>query len=305
MIILHVTSDPKLYSGVSIKAFPKDADHGVIMEFLSSSGLDEKHKEDVVIKPNGSVSIMNLSSSECSILISAIHQNDKFGRKLFCNGIIPLTPEKPGTPAPTPPPMTSAPATSPATVLSTAAPVPLLATVITTSSTPGTPISSLSSIPGLVTSKTSLTTNVLNASSPDQSLLDFGASSVITELDKNLDLLSSVELIRRHSLSMRDIPTGSLADEIMNPAVRKKGILDDIKDLTRKLSDFESCQSSLSSSGSSSEDSASEHSELISFPNLNSKKRDYKKKRKASRTPKREDFLKKQHKSSSPQGTPN
>ena len=41
---VKTSSDPKLYSGVSIKAFPKDADHGVIMEFLSSSGLDEKHK---------------------------------------------------------------------------------------------------------------------------------------------------------------------------------------------------------------------------------------------------------------------
>ena len=109
---VKVASDPQLFARVCVKTFPKEADHGVIMEFLVKSGLNESHKDDVTIKPNGSVSIMNLTSSECTALISIIHHNIQFGRRLFCNGIIPLTPEKPGAPSTTPPPSTTAQATS-------------------------------------------------------------------------------------------------------------------------------------------------------------------------------------------------
>ena len=98
-----VPSDPNLFSGVNIKTFPKETDHGVITEFLFKSGLAVKHKESIKIRPNGSVSIMNLTSAECIAMISTIHHNDQFGRKLFCNGVIGLTPDKPAALPPGPP----------------------------------------------------------------------------------------------------------------------------------------------------------------------------------------------------------
>ena len=104
---------------------------------------------------------------------------------------------------------------------------------------------------------------------------------------------------------MRDIPPGSIAAEIMDTSLtqhrRAKSILNDIKDISRKLSDFESCQSSMSSSSSSEEDPSPDRSDLLTFKTMNSKKRGWKGKRKASQTPEKKDFLKKLHKSTSPQ----
>ena len=97
---------------------------------------------------------------------------------------------------------------------------------------------------------------------------------------------------------MRDIPSGSLAAELHDVDLeRRKILLTDIRDLSKKLSDFESCQSSLSSDSSDAdpEEHASEE-----FQTMNQKKRGWKKKRKASQTPEKTDFLKKVHQSSSP-----
>ena len=58
------------------------------------SGLPEENKESIVIKPNGIVNIRNLDNATSKILIEAIHGKVSLGRKLYCNGIIPLTPEK-------------------------------------------------------------------------------------------------------------------------------------------------------------------------------------------------------------------
>ena len=307
-------SDPSLFKGVCIKTFPKDTDQGVIMEFLIKSGLDEKHMDDVTFNSNGSVSIKNMISSECTALISTIHNNEQFGRRLFCNGFIPLTPEKQDIPVRVHPTGTSSPLTtgsssppssssaawalsSTATCLSADSP----ATIVTTNMT-GSPITSILFPPEPAPSKTSPTptSTGLSTSSPDQSFLGHGAASVITELDHNLDLLSENDLARRHSLSMRDIPPGSLADEIMNLGVRRKSILGDIKDISRKFSDFESCHSALSSLGSDSDSSTTEHSDLKIFQTMNNKKRGFKKKRKASLTPRKDEFLKKPNESNSP-----
>ena len=72
-----------------------------IVEFLISSGLQAVHMDSIVIKGNGSVTIRDLNSSESKILIEKIHNKFFSGKKLYCNGIIPLTPEKeaPGSPA--------------------------------------------------------------------------------------------------------------------------------------------------------------------------------------------------------------
>ena len=295
-----VNSAPELFKGVCIKTFSKETDHALIMEFLIKSGLEEKHKDNVDIKPNGSVIIKNLENSECEHLISSIHNSDKFGKKLFCNGFIPLTPEKTVQTSSSGPSAADSPSPCPPSPssISCGNPVPAASTV--NSCPPVTCSSSSTSAsacgpPRPGTGKTSPTL------SPNQSLLDIGAASVISELDTNLGMLSDFDLVRRHSLSMREVPLGSLAAEILNPKERKKSILNNIKDISRKLSDFESCQSSLSSI-SDSDGSTTDHSDLKGFKTMNSKKSSYKQKRKASLTPRKEDFMKKQNKSSSPQG---
>ena len=97
---------------------------------------------------------------------------------------------------------------------------------------------------------------------------------------------------------MRDIPKGSLAAELHDVDLkRRNSLLNDIREISKKLSDFESCQSSLSSD---SYDTDAEKPELGEFQSMNHKKRGWKKKRKASQTPEKDEFLKKVQKSSSP-----
>ena len=207
---VKVLSDPTLFSGVEIKTFPKDTDHGAIMEFLMKAGLNEDKKDDVKIRNNGSVSIQKLSSVECELLISNVHQNNQFGRKLFCNGIIGLTPSKPAAiptiPVSAPPTTIPAIVSSPASTSSSIGPLLRLSPA----STATTAITNVSYSGPLVLSPTC---------SPNQSLLDMGAASVISQLDHNLHLLPNDKLARRYSLSLRDIPPGSLADEILNTSI--------------------------------------------------------------------------------------
>ena len=80
-------------SGVSIRQFPKQTDSGDIMELLIMSGLPEAFK-DKVIMYNGIVNISNLENSICLTLVDNLHHKKYFGRKLYCNCMIPLTPEK-------------------------------------------------------------------------------------------------------------------------------------------------------------------------------------------------------------------
>ena len=87
-------SDPDKFSGISIKQLPKETDHGDIMEFLIKAGLPESKSENVVIRDNGAVTVKNLENAVCLELIENIHNKVGFGKKLFCNGIIALTPEK-------------------------------------------------------------------------------------------------------------------------------------------------------------------------------------------------------------------
>jgi hypothetical protein len=111
---VKVMSDPEKFTGVSVKQFPRETDAGDIMEFLISSGLTEASKESVVIKPNGTVIIKNLENTVCRTLIENIHNKKHFNRKLFCNGIIPLTPDKPAaTSQSSPAASNSSPACSP------------------------------------------------------------------------------------------------------------------------------------------------------------------------------------------------
>ena len=89
------SADPEKFAGVSIRQFPKETDQGEIMDLLTRSGLPDDKKEDVVIKTDGVVMIRNLDNTISNQLIEALHGQINFGRKLFCNGVIPLTPLKP------------------------------------------------------------------------------------------------------------------------------------------------------------------------------------------------------------------
>ena len=87
-------SNASKYSGVAIKGFSRETDHGAIFEFLIKSGLPENKRDFVAISPSANVLIENLANLECLDLIGSIHGKKFEDRTLFCNGVIPLTPTK-------------------------------------------------------------------------------------------------------------------------------------------------------------------------------------------------------------------
>ena len=42
--------DPENYAGVSIRQFPKETDHGDIIDFVCRKGLPEDKKDDIIMK---------------------------------------------------------------------------------------------------------------------------------------------------------------------------------------------------------------------------------------------------------------
>ena len=204
-------------------------------------------------------------------MIDKIHGNKFFGRKLFCNGVIPLTPQKNDE-------TSSVPASS-----SSVTPVS------TCSVTPQSAVSLLDSVThdsqaegGGTVSTPSITPQP-------------GFSALLN--DSYQHSLSNAELVRRHSLSLRSPPKGSIADEILGSAKAKdspslertRSLLAEVKDLQEQLSDFASCRESSDSSG----DEDAKEREV--FKNVDDSKRGFKKKRKASGTPPKEFFKKKQY----------
>ena len=241
---VKVFSDPAKFTGVLVKQFPKDVDNGSIMEFLVESGLPEELTDQVIVKPNGHVTIKNLENSVCNKLIENIHNKKYSNRKLFCNGIIPLTPVKP------------------AENLSAGSPVPASPTVSPCSpsregsrSPPASECTVTQTIPSPVPA---------NLAQPEGGKLSQSADT-------------NVDFVRRHSLSLRSPPLGSLADEILasgSTVKRTNSLLKDLKMMQEQLSDFGSCVSFTSSS----------EEENSSAP-LNTQGYVKKKKRKNSRSP--------------------
>ena len=87
-------SSPEKFSGVLVKRFPRDMDHGEIMELLTFAGLPDESKNDVEINNRGAVTIRNLENNLCQELIRKLHGKMCYSRKLNCNGLIPITPTK-------------------------------------------------------------------------------------------------------------------------------------------------------------------------------------------------------------------
>ena len=87
----------KSCGALSIKWFPKKADHGDIIDFLVSYGLPKQHKE-VNIKDNGQVIVQNLDKNICEKMCTAMTGNKFKNRKtIYCQGIVLVTPEKVGS----------------------------------------------------------------------------------------------------------------------------------------------------------------------------------------------------------------
>ena len=236
-----VISNPDKFTGVIVKQFPKETDDGDVMEFLIRSGLPNTSKDNVLIKPNGAVTIKNIPNDICRVLIENIHNKRNFNRNLFCNGIIPLTPAKAeassdqvqGLGTSTPPAtrslLTSSPSGSDPKLVQeeqviTDVPAPL----VTQPALEGGPPNRVSTF-----------VSGLQSTDPPATALEESALEV------------TPDLARRHSLSLRSPPPGSLADELLNnpgTSLKKtRNLLADIRDMTEKLSDFGSCMSSLSS----------------------------------------------------------
>ena len=188
-----------------------------------------------------------------------------WGRKNFCNGIVPLTPLENDA--------------AEDENISNSGQVEEV-------SAPKDPITIPSSI------------NV-DESLQNPSLLDIGASADIQQFLKDNDchLETEEKLVRRNSLSCRTPPPGSIAAEILgSPSFPIRGTLDktksllsDLRQMSEQLSEFGSCVSS----SSSSEQSGNE-SEDKEYKTMNDKKRGWKKKRKLSITPNKDSFVKKQ-----------
>ena len=88
------TENALKYGAVSVKWFPKRADHGDIKKFLVEKGLSCDH-EDVNIKDNGQVIINNLCPEMCKQLAENISGKLFMNKKMiYCQPIVLSTPVK-------------------------------------------------------------------------------------------------------------------------------------------------------------------------------------------------------------------
>ena len=294
------------FGGVSIRQFPKETDSGEIMEFLVSNGLPESLRDNVHFKPRGRVVINGLDHSICKILIEEIHTKIHFNKKLFCDGIVPLTPQKDET-SPQPmvsatQPHSSAPPLPPpvATSLcpsSAAASTPAVTSLSPRSSAAPTSLATASTnmsqpVVASTCQNTSSTSTSMTDSTPCLSnpIMSTSIGDVRRRFNSDFDMrLNDEDLVRRNSLSLRSPPPGSIASEILAASQshdnvplreRSKHLLASLKDLNEQLSNFGSARESLTSS-------SDEHSTVEdpgSFQNV-------RKKRKHSRTPPSKDFF--------------
>ena len=258
---VHVIDTGK-FRGVVIKQFPKNVDQGQVIEFLVKSGLPESFKESIRFGNNGAVTVEDLDNAVCLALIEAVHGTKHFGKKLFCNGILPLTPEKRGDqgegdqgPVPHDQPLSTEDSGDLGDLVEE--PVP-----------PAQPQFPLSE-------------NQRNHSQYFEQSWSFSAHDF-----PNLD-----QVVRRYSLSLenRSPPRNSIAADLLHSKpTRAEEIIADIKET---LSDFNSCQESLSELSGSSDEGQEGLGHALKT--VNEKKRDKKKKKKAGPNPRKGAVLEK------------
>ena len=258
---VHVIDAGK-FRGVVIKPFPKNIDQGQVIEFIVKSGLPEGLKESIRFGNNGAVTVEDLDNVVCLALIEAVHGTKHFGKKLFCNGILPLTPEKRGDqgegdqgPVPHDQPLSTEDSGDLGDLVEE--PVP-----------PAQPQFPLSE-------------NQRNHSQYFEQSWSFSAHDF-----PNLD-----QVVRRYSLSLenRSPPRNSIAADLLHSKpTRAEEIIADIKET---LSDFNSCQESLSELSGSSDEGQEGLGHALKT--VNEKKRDKKKKKKAGPNPRKGAVLEK------------
>ena len=305
--------DGQTYVGVLVSRFPKGIDHGQIMEFLCRCSLPEEKKGAVLIKENGKVTIKNLSNDESDLLIDAINGKIHFDRKLYCNGIIPLTPEKVEDVINQPGELSQEGAGLDAGVADGQDAGDKVGKV---GKQPGEPVGDVVGQQAMDAGVGGPQNHGVNTELQVDKTLQAEASGGV-HLDKSLssdaqepfwrtghqalkDPLfwnSDEQTVRRHSISLtnRTPPRASIAADILDktPFLSKTRLaVGEIRDLTDRLSDFISCNSD--SDSSSSEYTESEGNVGNSgWKTMNEKTRE-KKKRKNSSSPNKDLFLKKQ-----------
>ena len=241
-----VVRDEEKYAGVSIRQLPKEVDHGEVMEFLCAQGLPDEKKDEVIITPNGVVTIHNLDNKLSNTLVKPIHGQLCFGKKLYCNGIIPLTPGKT-------PQLAEKKGRQDTLASSTCPPSGSL------EADPSMSAASLPSNAGPNSSSEAPAPALQDQVSPPTTSPSRESGSILTEsatfLTKILDQPSNESFLRRHSLSLtnRTPPRNSIASEILgnnSPSLlRTRSMLNELRGITEQLSEFGSC---LSSTGNSS-----------------------------------------------------
>ena len=218
------------FTGVSIKQVPKEIDSGEILEFLIKCGLPESKADNLTVNSKGGVVIRNLENNECLELIAAIHGKIYFGKKLYCNGVVPLSPQKADQAGPQEIPPSSA---------------EVLTAPSSSNASPEQPASG---------STKDIHQNTNTLGSPN--FRDFTSDSSSSILG---DIASTCQLVRRHSLSVidRSPPKDSLAAELLASRnltrITSKSIMADIADIQGSLSEFNSCIESDEESSSTSE----------------------------------------------------
>ena len=255
------------YTGVCIKQFSSDIDDGDIFDLLVESGLPEGKKEAVSISKNGTVIIRDLLNSECLKLINNIHGRIYCSKKLYCNGIVPLTPEKETVISVSPPeqPINSATNIVQEDLLTGTPPPPMIRKtepLVNDSMSNLAPPSLLSPLishqwPTFERNELARrhSISLLNRTPPSGSLASELLS--VTPPQPQCPTFERNERARSLSLSLfdRKPSTGSQASELLglnNKQLSKaQALLSSVMDLTETLSDFNSCRSSISSSESS------------------------------------------------------
>ena len=285
-------SETNKFAGVSIKGIPQDTDQGKVVELLVESGLDASKTEKIAFSTNGTVTVRELDNCESLTLIEALHGKKVFDRKVFCNGVIPLTPEKidsdPGNSItelgiPLPPVTICEPGNSPNLNTGpvsqprspcTVEPLPLLQQESSPQPRPKLPLSC---------------TDPNETAAPDTGSVAGSWESHIPDWSE----LTNDLVVRRHSISLsnRTPPRGSLANELLGNQLsllkpRNKSVMSSIKDIQEVLSEFNSCNSTLESSSS---EASEDNEEAVG-----------KRKRKTRKLPGRDHFMKKVNRQVSP-----
>ena len=221
-----VVSSPDKFVGISIKNFPRDVDHAEFVDLLIDAGLPEEKLDLIKIGYNGTISIRGLNNELCLNLIQYIHGKKYLSKTIFCNGIVPMTPEK----------NCNQPAGNSSDVLG---------------SYPDQGLNQTSN--GANSDQTTEHVQVVDNA--------FDVPTVISPLaSPTWPSFDAEDLARRHSLSLlnRTPPPGSLAADLLGSNLPRmsESIMSSIRDIKESLSDFNSCISdNTDGSGTESRDS--------------------------------------------------